>query len=328
MLSPTAEDCWKHTALLKVQVGRSSSATARPKLQRAFQVTTDSYFDLRCSPYVASACDRDPFKICTTRYSCTAMGQQQSAVEKRARDRASKESASVPSEHAIAGSALEDTAVLQHVLAFLGPGHHLFICASKQWRQASPLGRLYSTCSPRPRRSGLEWAFNMSAVSAAFATVSTISLAHACGLQLNSPYQSCISCFASKADVEVLAAAHELGMPYSDGLVYGVASGARLSTLRWLHTQRACSLPRYIDRYAAAGGCVNTLKWVQGKGIAFTADTVTHAARCRRLPALQFLYEQGCSLQDGGSACGLQQQGISKSCAGCAITGLLGTSTS
>jgi Ankyrin repeats (3 copies) len=156
---------------------------------------------------------------------------------------------------------------------------------------------------PQAGRSGLEWTFNMSSVSAAFATVSTLTLAHACALQLNSPDQSCISCFASKADVEVLAAAHELCMPYSDGLVYGVASGARLSILRWLHTLRASPLPRYIDRYAATSGCVDTLKWLQVTGIAFTADTVTHAARCRRLPALQFLYEQGCSLQDGGSAC-------------------------
>jgi hypothetical protein len=69
------------------------------------------------------------------------MGQQ-SAVEKRARYRASKESASqqsVPSEHAIAGSAFEDTAVLQHVLAFLGPGHHLSFVHRSSGERLTPM---------------------------------------------------------------------------------------------------------------------------------------------------------------------------------------------
>jgi hypothetical protein len=190
-------------------------------------------------------------------------------------------------------SAPKETAPKKSALA---PGQHLFICVSKQWREANDnaIAELYPL---RLSCSGFEWTSNMTSFSAAFANVSTIRLAYDCGLQLNRPDQTYIPWFASEvADIEVLAVAHELGMPYSENLLYGLASLACFPVLHWLYAEQKCPLPKYIDTRAAESGCVTTLRWLKAVGVSFTADTVTHAARYRRLPALQYLYEQSCSL--------------------------------
>jgi hypothetical protein len=93
-----------------------------------------------------------------------------------------------------------------------------------------------------------------------------------------------------------LAAAHTLGMPWSEHVVEGAVTSGCVSQLQWVQAQRCVPLPAGVAELAAENGSVPMLAHLQQEGVAFTARTSAKAAKSGHLPALQFLHSLACPI--------------------------------
>ncbi|KAG5177888.1 hypothetical protein JKP88DRAFT_202092 [Tribonema minus] len=96
----------------------------------------------------------------------------------------------------------------------------------------------------------------------------------------------------------------EHALPFTPRTMQYAAEDGHLPALQWLH-QAGC--PYDIDKLcafrAASGGHVEVLQWLsQQRKLPFTPQTMTCAAKHRRLSALQWLCQAGC-LYDIGDLC-------------------------
>jgi hypothetical protein len=130
---------------------------------------------------------------------------------------------------------------------------------------------------------------------AVFASASRVRLADHSGL-LFAADNSCLQYCAGKyAAISTLAAAHDLGLPFSQHLMQGAARSRCLAKLQWLHTEQQCPLPDDITAAAAKAGDVETLRWLKIRGSSFTQQTSRSGARtANNLHVLQFLHDEGC----------------------------------
>jgi hypothetical protein len=86
-----------------------------------------------------------------------------------------------------------------------------------------------------------------------------------------------------------LQVAHELGLALTQEVLTGATS---VPKLQWLHVEQGCPLPASIVHYAARYGSIETLRWLQQHGCAFTASTCESAAVGAHLHVLRFLCDQ------------------------------------
>jgi hypothetical protein len=138
--------------------------------------------------------------------------------------------------------------------------------------------------------------------SAVFSSVSRVILAHRHGLAFNGN-KKLEHMAGLVADIPALRAARELGLALTDEVLIGAAlSGSVLLKLQWVLEDQTCKLPRSICAYAARGGSIDALRWLQNllKGRddvhVFTyGDMCLGAAAGGHLRVLQYLREQGCT---------------------------------
>jgi hypothetical protein len=190
---------------------------------------------------------------------------------------------------------LNSTDVLQQVLSYVGPGHHIFVSAvCSLWRLVYPtvpsmrlightanLREFSSTCWPQTTR-----------YSAVFASPARIQVAHGSGLDLNKP--QCQYAAGKYASAATVLAARALGAQVTTATLKGAAAAGALNMLMWLHSHQQCKLGDGISLHAAMSGSVAVLDWLAARGTGFTAVTCAMAARYNQLGALQYLRAAGC----------------------------------
>jgi hypothetical protein len=199
------------------------------------------------------------------------------------------------SESSSSNSPLNSTDVLQHVLGYVGPGHHIFVSAvCSMWRlvyltvpsmrltgHTASLREFNSTCWPQTTR-----------YSAVFASPARVQVAHSSGLDLNKP--QCQYAAGKYASAATVLAAHSLGAQITTATLKGAAAAGALTRLMWLHSLQRCKLGDGISLHAAMSGSVAVLDWLAARGTGFTAVTCAMAARYNQLGALQYLRAAGC----------------------------------
>jgi hypothetical protein len=125
------------------------------------------------------------------------------------------------------GSALDDIAVLDLVLRYVGAGQALYTRAS------AAMTRQIDT-------TGAAMCIRPSAFGAAFGSAARLRLAcdNHCGLQLIDLHSWSIEKAAGKiADCSTLTLAHELGMPWDSHVMRFMVRYNRLPELQWLHIE-------------------------------------------------------------------------------------------
>eukprot|EP00953_Heterococcus_sp_UTEX-ZZ885_P026479 14293-Heterococcus_DN1.PRE.1 len=192
---------------------------------------------------------------------------------------------------------LQDAGILLHVLNILGPGHHLFISAvSKAWRESCK--RLANA-----RAVDLTYDFydevalskithQTTLCSAAFESVSRVEMAHECGLTFNNTRLQRI--VGRSASALALQAARDLGLQFSEEVLFGAAEAASIPKLQWSHLEQGCPLHDDVTFYAAKSGSIDTLRWLRDHGCLFQGFTCDGAAAGAHMHLLQFLRDEGC----------------------------------
>jgi hypothetical protein len=187
--------------------------------------------------------------------------------------------------------------ILHKVLSYVGAGHYFFIAAvDSNWRDA--YSRVDShvehekalfqdatiTCSAR-----------MTLYSSLFASLARLQYAH--------KSVDCTACSyryaaGKHADSTTVAAAHELGMPFTAATMNGAAAVGALELLQLLTAALHCTpeLRVSVSEHAAMSGSVSVLQWLQEQeGTVFSERSCWLAAYHNQLPALQFLHSAGCA---------------------------------
>jgi hypothetical protein len=191
---------------------------------------------------------------------------------------------------------------LQHVLAFVGVGHGLFfsgVCST--WSTAYKETVAVSTSSDSGRHVHSN---KCTSYEAAFASPSTVQLAHASGLHLASERWKLLRC-AGRADIATLQAAHALGLLLLPPVLHGAAECADgLHKLIWLHKEQGCQLPADITVTAATTGCIQMLQWLREQGCFLSAQTVYSAASTpHNVHVLEYLKTVGVPISSGDELC-------------------------
>jgi Ankyrin repeats (3 copies) len=184
--------------------------------------------------------------------------------------------------------------ILQVVLDFVGPGHCLnvaTVCKAWQASYKRVASVKVAVITKDGRSISIDCTSAMTFLSLAFTSPDSIRRAYNCGLRLS--VEAC-AIAGRYADISTLAAAHELGLPWSASLLNSAALSQRFDVLKWLHIDAECPLPQDICSSAAAGGSVDMLQWLIAAGCDFDAATSYHAALAGHMHVLQFLRGQGC----------------------------------
>jgi hypothetical protein len=198
-------------------------------------------------------------------------------------------------------SPLEDAGILLHVLSILGPGQHLFISAvSRAWRgsyQRLATVQMAELTYDYDDQAALHpISSQTTAYSTVFASASRVHLAHECGLAFDN--ESFQRLAGRCADLVTLRAAYELGLQLTYCVLLGAAEAGSVAKLHWLHIEQGCWLLESICNYAARGGGIQSLRWLQEHGSALTASTCEGAAAGAHLHVLHFLRGEGCEWDD------------------------------
>jgi hypothetical protein len=180
-----------------------------------------------------------------------------------------------------------EAGILQNVLSYVGPGHHLFLGAvSSQWRD------LHSRVASR--QTQVQKLFDSVSItcdarttlySSVFSSPSRVRLAHQSGLDCTTHAYKFAA--GKHADINTLAAAHQLGMPFTATVLAGAAAVGALHKLIWLHAASRCALDGSIGEHAAMSGSISVLEWLKRRDI--TARSCWIAAHHNQLCTLQYL---------------------------------------
>jgi Ankyrin repeats (3 copies) len=213
--------------------------------------------------------------------------------------------------------------VLRSVLSFIGPGHHLFVTpVCKWWKQVYyALGsQQLPACLSTGRKIIFTCVPQMMLFSSVFTSPSRVQLAHKSGLKCASRAYELAA--GKHADVATLAAAHELGMQYTDMTMCGAAESNKIAEVQFLHSQgqpwpvwmfaglarsgffellrwcyeHGCPWDANAPHYAAESGNVELMQWVlqQQPGTTLSADAMTTAASKGHTAMCEFLHAQQC----------------------------------
>jgi hypothetical protein len=159
-----------------------------------------------------------------------------------------------------------DRGVLQTVLSFVGPGHHLFVAAvSKGWREVhATLDSVQLTVYDEHRREiTITCDTQVTLYSSVFTSPSRVELAYDHGLDCTS--EAYLRAAGKYADVATIATAHDLGMPFTATTMAGAAHCNKLAEVQYLHSQ-GCAWPEQLLEYAARSGHFELLRWCHEHG--------------------------------------------------------------
>jgi hypothetical protein len=174
---------------------------------------------------------------------------------------------------------LLDFGVLQTVLSYVGPGHHLFVApVSKWWRDMyASVGRQqlrgfdedgckdFFTCVPE-----------MTLFSSAFASPSRVQLAHANGLDCTLLTETQQCAVGKHASIATLAAAHDLGMEYTAAIMARAAKCKKLAEVQYLHSH-GCHWPLKVLEEAASRGYYELVRWCYEHGCQWAVSATNMA---------------------------------------------------
>eukprot|EP00953_Heterococcus_sp_UTEX-ZZ885_P039464 20226-Heterococcus_DN1.PRE.1 len=134
--------------------------------------------------------------------------------------------------------------------------------------------------------------------SAALASPALVRLAHDSGLAFTSPSRKVAKAAVQHANLPTLLAAGELGMLLTQNQTVALSTMAAaqrsLPVLKWLSTQPQYKFAEDIGMYAAMGGSVELLEWLNQQGIGFTVATMHTAAEYNHNAAVKCLHSLGC----------------------------------
>jgi hypothetical protein len=189
---------------------------------------------------------------------------------------------------------LSERGILQHVLSFVGAGHHAFVApVSQSWCKGYT-----SAYAAVPRKGGLVGPFTV--YRAIFGSPSRVQMAFTTGvLPLRGPrlkvnaHERLLAIAGKHADLATLQAAHQLGLQLSDELLCAAAATGVLDKLQWLSTQHD-DLPQSIASFAAQNGNIEMLKCIKQLGIEFDLKCYETAAIANHLQVIQYLHAEGC----------------------------------
>jgi hypothetical protein len=197
---------------------------------------------------------------------------------------------------------LSEAGTLNHVLGFVGSGHWLFCSlVDKLWLQ---IYQSLQNSSESAANYIALYGEHITYSSSAFSSVSRLQLAADCGLLLATGLK--LQRNAGRyADIETLALAHELGLPYTARVVRGAAVSGSLLKLKYLHLEQDCTLPDNISWPAAESGSIEVLTWLRQQGCHFDAGTCERAATGKQALSVVTVYSstakhstcQSCSIE-------------------------------
>jgi hypothetical protein len=190
---------------------------------------------------------------------------------------------------------LRDAGILGHVFALL-PGTYLFLSAvCRAWEAVYTGMEDQQVCSVSLYDNDklVTCSCKTTLYSAAVASPATARLAHDCGLAICKSLDLQLVA-GLYADVETLAALHELGMPISSIVENAAALSGRLEVLQHLVTDEQCARRKALSHHAARSGSIRMLRWLQANGCEFYHHTCAGAAWGGHLAALQHLRSEDC----------------------------------
>jgi hypothetical protein len=197
---------------------------------------------------------------------------------------------------AAASHPLADASVLQQVFSVV-PGHWLFLGAvCREWRDAyAELADQQVFSIDHHLDDQLVTCGSTSTLySAAVASPATARLASKSGLKICTNKNVQVNAGAH-ANVQILAALRELGMPFGITLMKAAAASGRLDILQHLIIAQRCPKFKELSCYAARSGSIDMLKWLRTqKRCVFDRSTCAAAASGDRLAALKHLRSEGC----------------------------------
>jgi hypothetical protein len=169
------------------------------------------------------------------------------------------------------------TGILQHVLSYVGPGHWWYVATvCSLWRD------LYQGLES-VQMVGYEWYDRKTTITctpqttlygAVFESASRVRLAEE---SLDCTAEHYRSAAGRCAGVEALAAAHELGMPYTSATMHRCALCNKLSVMQFLHAQ-GCPWDESVCTAAAERGCYEMLRWAHQHGCDWEHQHILQAA--------------------------------------------------
>eukprot|EP00953_Heterococcus_sp_UTEX-ZZ885_P029602 15703-Heterococcus_DN1.PRE.2 len=210
-------------------------------------------------------------------------------------------------EHQRSRNPLTDDGIVQQVLLILGEGSYIYAQLNKQWREAY-------------KRTALQCS---TAYSNAFSSIACLQLCVEAGFEVNS--EAATSAAGRHASIDVLEAAHDLGMKWSCCVTAGAATEA--AKLDWLYCEKSCPMHRLLDlgesfsvpcmkqaarfssirvldllhatglradplimRSAGAAATSQPLRWLFSRNYPYESSAAYAAAQNRSLEVLQFLH--------------------------------------
>jgi hypothetical protein len=219
---------------------------------------------------------------------------------------------------------LHNVGILQTVLSYVGPGHHLFIApVSKCWKDIYTSGtqKLAVYAVNSCEKTNITCVSGMTLFSSVFASPSRVELAHQSGLDWAA--EACQHAAGRYADIATLATAHTLGMQFTETTMAGAAQRNKLAEVQYLHGRGSGWLPGLLDMavscgyfelvrwchehgcrfcsqkaapsYAAESGNIELLVWVlRHSGSQLSTSVMWAAAAKGRRAMCQYLHEQQC----------------------------------
>jgi hypothetical protein len=194
---------------------------------------------------------------------------------------------------AVCSNPLLQAGLLEVTFEFVGPGEALFIRAvNSSWKACYDK---LTTASQQDCSEEHVHGSSCTAYPAVFASASRVKAALKSGLRFDKAKDKLCVCAGRHAGIDALAAAHELGLPFSAAVMRGAASSRCLSKLQWLHIEQQCPFPGEITMIAARAGDVEMLRWLKSAGCCFDKWTSLRGAQSgNNLNVLQFLHAEGC----------------------------------
>eukprot|EP00953_Heterococcus_sp_UTEX-ZZ885_P030880 16270-Heterococcus_DN1.PRE.8 len=162
---------------------------------------------------------------------------------------------------------LLDLGTLKNVLSYLDPGHHLFVSVVCRWWRdlyaTLPTQQLASYPINKHQKVLLPCEPPLTLYSSVFTSPARVQFAHKSGLDCTSErYGGAAGMYA---DVATLAAAHTLGMPYTEATIISAAQCNKFAELRYLHSQ-GCPWSPHALTAAASSGSLELLRWCYERG--------------------------------------------------------------
>jgi hypothetical protein len=190
---------------------------------------------------------------------------------------------------------LHEVCVLQQVLSYVGPGHHLFVApVSKGWNEVyATVDSLKPTAYDERFLEDIVFSTGpeLTFCSSAFASPSRVKLALECGLECET--QKCQLAAGKHADAATLAAARRLGMTYTPTIMHGAMQSDKLAEVQFLHAQ-GCPWPLGVIEVAASCGHYELVRWCLEHGCPWrpVADAPCYAAKSGNVELMAWVLQQ------------------------------------